>query len=183
MIGNNYDVKGIKFGIVMCEDDMYNRSMASYLPPYQDADPNITIAKKVNGALNSNGFLVNFDDIDGLTLKDLQGFDGINDKFIVFVTYKEIKGSNVKINDKKFVSIVECVIVITDKTSEDKTSENETIDEIITGYYLNNIDKLDPDQKRRVKCFLQRYKCGTAEKADDCIDTAVLVKERQKNKK
>ena len=165
MLENSYDASGIKFGIIM---SMQFRN--SFNEFNNDEEKNNASIKKL--LYGKNYQIIDFKEIDGLTIEEVLN---LNDRqmpdTILFIMYSSVQyetSQNVKLND---ISNVEIIPI--QKTDENKDKQ---IDEVIINDILKKYDSKDESYKRKVKCFLQRYKYQTKAKTDKIIKEKVYKK-------
>ncbi len=164
MLENSYDATGIKFGIII----------SSELPEYSDLinSNDIDLVTQTLEKVISNCEKVRFIDfsqIDGLKVKEVleltSGFQ-FKDAFI-FTAYNNFKHSAIdlgygQINGRNYIRKT----ILFDNCERYKEM---TIDKKIEEYIIENYDNSDEDEKRWMRCFLQRYRYGTQEKTNEFI--------------
>ena len=164
MLENSYDATGIKFGIII----------SSELPEYSDLinSNDIDLVTQTLEKVISNCEKVRFIDfsqIDGLKVKEvLELTSGVQlkDAFI-FTAYNNFKHSAIDLgygqsNGRNYIRKT----ILFDKCERYKEM---TIDKKIEEYIIENYDNSDEDEKRWMRCFLQRYRYGTQEKTNEFI--------------
>jgi hypothetical protein len=168
MLENSYDASGIKFGIIM---SMQFRNFSNEINTSDEKKKKESIKKLLYGR---NYQIIDFKEIDGLTLEEVLN---LNDRqlsdTVLFIMYSSIQyetSQNVKLKD---ISNIEIIPI--QKTDKNKDKQ---IDEVIINDILKDYDSKDESYKRKVRCFLQRYKYATKEKTDEIIIEKVYKKEQ-----
>ena len=167
MLEESFDIKANRFGLLLCNDQMYNRKMEDIIEGIREnnltqSDINKMICTMTSIAMNDGGIIVDFDEVDGLLMKDLKGFDAVNNRFVLFVTYDKVSGFNAHGDERWQLRIKDSLVFL----YADKDLDT-SVDDMITEYYLKNYEKFPKEQQRGARCFLQRYKYGTKEKTDE----------------
>lgn len=167
MLEESFDVKANRFGLLLCNNQMYNRRAEDIIEGIREntltkSDINEMICRITSIAMNDGGTIVDFDEVDGLLMKDLKDFDTVNNQFVLLVIYDKLSGFNAHGDERWQLKIKDSLVFL--YTDDDLDT---SIDNMIAGYYLNSYEKLSKEQQREARCFLQRYKYGTKEKTDE----------------
>ena len=158
MLNNTYDASGYRYGIFATNSSEVQR-IISENSENESAVYWMAIFERMG---NSNKLIIiDFEDIDGLTIEELRTFEMVNNDVLFFVMYDRtnindgIKGHS---NEFKIRNIFCCKM--------NKYPESMPIDDMIVEELFKNEKELT---NKRTKCFLQRYKCGTKEETDKMI--------------
>ena len=173
MLENSYDAKGMKFGIVILDNpeeykktfkEKYNRDAKKAFNSFDEDRGN---ALNYFGTASDiildypNGYrLVNFDDVDGLTIKEVDDSIG---KYT-------IDGNYIVLMYSQFDTIrkpVYALVINKDKYRDNAHFEDIVNDEIGRVLNLDNHTDIGDIEKRYFQCFLERYCYGDAEKVND----------------
>ena len=164
MLENSYDVPGIKFGILLSPDlhthgrTLKNSNNARFV--YEIMDEIIT---------SPSHAIIDFSNVDGLTIGEVSEMSKSNQasNCIVFVVY-----SNMKEGEKVVYNCVYTYLFI----DVNQELSNIPIDKVIENHYMTNYSEQDEETKKRINCFLQRYRYKTKERTDEIIKEKVYKK-------
>lgn len=163
MLENSYDASGIKFGIIMSTQIRYNKDLES-----EDEE----VRKKAySKLLYSRTFnIIDFSNVDGLTLDEVLNLsDKQQEDTVLFIIYSNVKYDmtcGIEVND---ISNTEFISIKRDDKNHDKQ-----LDDVIISKMLEEYSTKDESYKRKVRCFLQRYKYETKSKTDEIIKEKVI---------
>ena len=160
MLNNTYDASGYRYGILATRNDDIQRKMSENAHN-EEMDWNQLIRIMID---SGNLTIIDFEDIDGLTLKELKNYKTINKDILLFVMY-----DRTNIREKWPRQTDEFNIRSTIIKSLSSYPENITIDDIMEEVLYKYVDDTDDFINKRIKCFLQRYKYGTKEETDKKI--------------
>ena len=160
MLNNTYDVSGYRYGILATK----NENIQKYISENANNQAMDWIALIKVMIENNHLILVDFGDVDGLTLKELKDYKMINNDLLLFVMYDKAC-----VNDSNPSHTDEFVVRHTLISTIDSYDENTPIDDMIIDGLSKCMDNQNESMIKRYKCFLQRYKYGTKEKTDEKI--------------
>lgn len=161
MIDKSYDIGANRFGLFFCNSDRFNRAVNSII---EGTRPATDLTTLVGMYVKSGGAIVDFDQVDGLKLKDLQRFDQVNNNCLVFTLYDRVLGLNYSMDTTSFVTIKNCTMFLYGSADLDKS-----VDEFIANFFVSYFDILPIEEQESAKCFLQRYMYGTKAATDKAI--------------
>lgn len=158
---NTYDIPAIKFYVIYGENNI--------------------IDKITN---NNPASIISFDDIDGLTIEGVRETikhllnsegrsyteDSIEDIYIVSlldIKLRHTEKRNAIFNIEKICLNIRVHLGLSDVFANQRI--DETIEEILLN--ANTNESITNDQRRVMKCFLQRYRYNTMEEVDEVLKT------------
>lgn len=156
---NSYDGKELKFGILVSE--LFSLKQRNL----EDFSKDIDYKKYVQELIKTKIQLIDFDDIDGLTIEELEELlpKNLPENLIIFMMYNKVDYfSNNSKNTS--VSLKHTIVIERDKFRKDKR-----IDEIITDTIFRDYSSYNENLKKYANCFLERYRYGTKEETDQKI--------------
>ena len=167
MLENTYDATGYNFGILLttCEN-LHNKMerIIRHIPEYQWE---VSFGELLS---NSNMKIIDFSEIDGLTINDLKNFPVFNNSVLIFIMYDEVELKNRSLHHSEEERYIKKTNISESEIFDlDSYKKDTQIDDMIVERLLGNINKKSNNYQRRAKCFLQRYKYGTKEKTDEKI--------------
>ena len=158
MLNNTYDVSGYRYGILATKNKNVQKLISENAN--NEAMDWISLIKVM--VENNDLILIDFSDVDGLTLKELKDYKIINNDLLLFVMYDKAC-----VNDNNPSHTDEFIIRHTLISTMDIYDENIPIDDMIIDGLSKCMDNQNESIIKRYKCFLQRYKYGTKEKTDE----------------
>ena len=156
---NSYDGKELKFGILVSE--LFSLKQRNL----EDFSKDIDYKKYVQELIKTKIQLIDFDDIDGLTIEELEELlpKNLPENLIIFMMYNKV--DYFRNNSKNTsVSLKHTIVIERDKFRKDKR-----IDEIITDTIFRDYSSYNENLKKYANCFLERYRYGTKEETDQKI--------------
>ncbi len=170
MLENSYDAKGMKFGIVILDNpEEYKKTFKEKYQcnaslAFNSSEEDRGNALKYFGTASDiildypKGYrLVNFDDVDGLTIKEVDDSIGKH----------TIDGNYIVLMYSQFDTIrkpVYALVINKDKYRDNAFFEDIVNDEMGRLLSFNNRDDIGSVEKRYFECFLERYCYGDAKK-------------------
>lgn len=158
MLNNTYDVSGYRFGILATK----NENIQKYISENANNKAMDWIALIKVMVENNDLIIVDFDDVDGLTLKEIKDYKMFNNDVLLFVMYDKACTRDYKQGHTDEFTIRNTLI-----STIDSYDENTPIDDMIIDGLTKFMDNQNESIIKRYKCFLQRYKYGTKEKTDE----------------
>ena len=159
MLENTYDASGINFGIIISKD------LSKFDDNFIHGNSN-EINDAVNRIRNNpSNYIIDFNNIDGLTVDEILDFKQIQMNNTIFVVaYSKIEYTDRNKMDNMYYNILYNIIVPRTELNKDKPID-KVVEGIIKKVYSNSTEK----DKRYMKCFLERYRFGSKEKTDEKI--------------
>lgn len=158
MLNNTYDVSGYRYGILATK----NENIQKYISENANNQAMDWIGLIKVMVDNNNLIIVDFDDVDGLTLKEIKDYKMFNNDVLLFVMYDKACTRDDKQGHTDEFTIRNTLI-----STIDSYDENTPIDDMIIDGLSKFMDNQNESIIKRYKCFLQRYKYGTKEKTDE----------------
>ena len=171
MLNNTYDALGYRYGILATNKE----DIQEIISENANNEKMDWIRLIQTMANNGDLIIVDFEDVDGLTLKEFKEYKMFNNDLLLFVMYDKACTRDESQNHKDEFCIRHTLI-----QSLDLFSDNMNIDDVITTALLHLYNTQDELTKRRTKCFLERYKYGTKEATNNAISKR-MVKENEKH--
>lgn len=147
---NTYDIKTYQFGILAPKKE-YSDDEIRKLNELAGEDRISEGTRFIKDLVSKACPIINFDDIDGLTLEDIKSLGLCKGDTIIFILYDEV---NEIYKNKVSPNIVIQYFSFIDVKGKTK---NSLVSNIIEKDLLKHYDKSSQNAKRRIRCFLERY--------------------------
>ena len=155
MLKNTYVGKGYKFGVV----GSVNEYAGAVLEHLKLDNPEDLVTESEKPIYYKSNRMVDFDRVDGLSLKDFKEYTSLRRKnYVFFAMYDSID------DDKWLEACIRYICAIDISKNSD-----QTIDEYISKHLIEKLEHLNPTNKRRALAFLERYYYGTYEKTNSAL--------------
>lgn len=151
---NTYDIKTYQFGIIVPKEE-YSDEEIRKLNELAGEDRISEGSKFIKDLASKSCPIINFDDIDGLTLEDIKSLGLCIGDTIIFILYDEVNEIYKNKVSPKIVIQYFSFIDVKGKT------KNSLVSNIIEKDLLKYYDKSSQNAKRRTRCFLERYQYKT----------------------
>lgn len=147
---NTYDIKTYQFGIIVPKKEDSDEEIRK-LNELAGEDRISEGTKFIKDLASKSCPIINFDDIDGLTLEDIKSLELCKGDTIIFILYDEVNKIYMnKVSPDIFIQYFSYIDV-------KGKSKNSLVSNIIEKELLQLYDKSSQNAKRRIKCFLERY--------------------------
>ena len=150
---NTYDIKTYQFGIFVPKKE-YSDDEIRKLNELAGEDRISEGAKFIKDLASKDCPIINFDDIDGLTLEDIKSLELCKGDTIIFILYDEVNEIYMKVSPNIVIQYFSFIDV-------KGKSKNCLVSNLIEKDLLQQYDKSSQNAKRRIKCFLERYQYKT----------------------
>ena len=150
---NTYDIKTYQFGIFVPKKE-YSDDEIRKLNELAGEDRISEGAKFIKDLASKACPIINFDDIDGLTLEDIKSLELCKGDTIIFILYDEVNEIYMKVSPNIVIQYFSFIDV-------KGKSKNCLVSNLIEKDLLQQYDKSSQNAKRRIKCFLERYQYKT----------------------
>ncbi|MBR3211171.1 MAG: hypothetical protein IKF71_04470 [Bacilli bacterium] len=151
---DTYNTEAFKFGVVSLD----NINMENV----HKIEKAMEESKTLKSVLSEER-IIDFSQVDGLTLEELSTYPSIMFKdSVYFVMYDHIPNSGKK-------QIIRYIIPI-EKTEQ---SKEKPIDEAVLDYFERNYSNLGNSERARAHCFMERYKYGTKKATNEHIQRLI----------
>ena len=167
MLDNTYDATGYNFGVLLTGYEKLNNKMKQkikHIPEYQWG---VSFGEIIS---NSDMKIIDFSEIDGLTINDLKAFPIFNNEVLIFIMYDKVELKNRSLHHSEEERYIKKTNISEYEIFDLNSYERYTkIDDMIAERLVYKLLEKSNNYQRRAKCFLQRYKYGTKEKTDEKI--------------
>ena len=166
-----YDIPGLKFGLLISDKFPKIDDSIFKTDPEKSADV-------VNRLLNQSPQIIDFKEIEGLTIDqilDHKRFQFKNTVIIVAYTNMVYKGNN----GYTAIETIPRYALILDRKEQYK---DEPIDITIERTFLDNYSNASKETKKYMRCFLERYRYGDKKEVKKIIAPFKKTKQKQKEK-
>ena len=151
---NTYDIKTYQFGIIAPKKE-YSDEEIRKLNELAGEDIISEGAKFIKDLASKDCPIINFDDIDGLTLEDIKSLELCKGDTIIFILYDEVNKIYMnKVSPNIFVQYFSFIDV-------KGKSKNSLVSNLIEKDLLLQYNESSQNAKRRIRCFLERYQYKT----------------------
>ena len=163
MLDNTYQATGYKYGVMVYPD--------KHTQLYEDILEKTPKTKEESLRVSENNVL-NYEALDGLSLKELKSYKELlfKQNYLLFVMYdeitiKELRNDNMyekpslETRDIPFIRYIQAIDLKEHKN-------DEPIDQIIKNQIENNLEQLNPANRRRALGFLEQYIYGSKEETN-----------------
>ena len=166
MLNNSYDASGFHFGIATSTRIGELEEITSNGPVYKEPDQ-----EKIIDVIEDSE-LVDFSNIDGLTVEEITGCNPQNSNIILFVMWEAIRIQA----PERATTLESKNIVYKMIFRKDKWNKNRPFDDVVEEHLLTLYPRYGDGLKKRAKCFLQRYRYGTKEETDKALQKIIYIK-------
>lgn len=150
---NTYDIKTYQFGVIVPKE--YSDEEIRKLNELVGEDRISEGTRFIKDSASKGCPIINFDDIDGLTLEDIKSLGLCKGDTIIFILYDKV---NETYKNKVSPNIVIQYFSFIDVKGK---SKNCLVSNLIEKDLLQQYDKSSQNAKRRIRCFLERYQYKT----------------------
>lgn len=150
---NTYDIKTYQFGVIVPKE--YSDEEIRKLNELVSEDIISEGTRFIKDSASKSCPIINFDDIDGLTLEDIKSLGLCKGDTIIFILYDKV---NETYKNKVSPNIVIQYFSFIDVKGKTK---NSIVSNTIEKDLLKHYDKSSQNAKRRIRCFLERYQYKT----------------------
>ena len=161
MKDNTFDVSGYHFAIMLRDDYGFNNLVDMYA---EKNDSESIIQLYLNRGADGNLLIVDFDQIDGLTLDEFSRFKNVNLKAIFFAMYDKMSALRMSYEPYTCNSFYHTDFFNLDKYDKDMTVDR-AVEEELKKMYLKSSEAT----KRRIRCFLQRYRYDSIDEVKEIL--------------
>ena len=165
MLNNSYDAGGFHFGIAT-STRLQELENVSGGPVYNPEDE-----EKIMDVLETSE-LVDFSNIDGLTVEEITRCNPQNSNIILFVMWEAIR-----------IQAPERATTLESKNisykmifQKDKWNKDRPFDDVVEEHLLTLYPRYSSGLQKRAKGFLQRYRYGSKEETDKALQKIIYIK-------